>query len=133
MLDDRTKIVENFDQKKYLSTSKLATAAGVPPKPGRPCVERVFRPPAQRSLSGYRRFTERHLDCLRLTRQVYCNQYPGKGIFQSGIHIIRVTVSGDLGGALELAYGHLALVRSERAQADAAAGLLERWASGAKC
>ena len=36
-----------------------------------------------------------------------------------------------LGVALELAYNHLALVQSERAQANVAADLLERWAYGA--
>ncbi|HLO29652.1 MAG TPA: MerR family transcriptional regulator [Anaerolineales bacterium] len=115
----------------YLRTSDLARAVSVHPNTVRRYVERGFLPPVERSPSGYRRFTERHLDCLRLTRQVYCNQFPGKAIFQSGLHIIHVTVSGDLGGALELAYRHLALVRSERAQADVAAGLLERWALGA--
>jgi DNA-binding transcriptional MerR regulator len=115
----------------YLSTSQLARAVGIHPNTVRRYVDRGFLPPVQRSPSGYRRFTERHLDCLRLTRQVFCNQFPGKAIYHSGIQIIQVTVSGDLGGALELAYRHLALVQSERAQADVAAGLLERWARGA--
>jgi DNA-binding transcriptional MerR regulator len=47
------------------------------------------------------------------------------------MQIILVTAANDWGGALELSYRHLALVQSERAQADVAAGLLERWASGA--
>jgi DNA-binding transcriptional MerR regulator len=115
----------------YLRTSDLAKAVGIHPNTVRRYVERGFLPPVGRSVSGYRRFTERHLDCLRLTRQVFSNVYPGRAIYQSGIHIIQVTVSGDLGGALELAYRHLALVQSERAQADVAAGLLERWAQGA--
>ncbi len=93
-------------------------------------VDRGILPPVERSLSGYRRFTEHHLDCLRLAHQVYGLPYPGKAIYQSGAHIIEVVVRGDLGGALELAYQHVALVRSERAQADVAAGLLERWALG---
>jgi DNA-binding transcriptional MerR regulator len=38
--------------------------------------------------------------------------------------------SGDLGGALKLACSHLALVQSERTQADVSAGLLESWAFG---
>ena len=116
---------------KYLRTSDLAKAVGVHPNTVRRYVDRGLLPPVEHSPSGYRRFTRRHLDCLRLARQVYCNQYPGKGIHQSGIRIIQATVSGDLEGALELAYSHLALVQSERAQADAAAGLLERWAFGA--
>lgn len=115
----------------YLRTSELASAVGVHPNTVRRYVERGFLPPVERSLSGYRRFTERHLDCLRLTRLVFSNVYPGKAIYQSGLRIIQVTANGDLGGALELAYRHLALVQSERAQADVAAGLLERWALGA--
>ena len=115
----------------YLRTSDLAKAVGVHPNTVRRYVDRGLLPPVEHSPSGYRRFTQRHLDCLRLARQVYCNQYPGKAIYQSGIRIIQATVSGDLGGALELAHSHLALVQSERTQADVAAGLLERWAFGA--
>ena len=115
---------------KYLRTSDLAKTVGVHPNTVRRYVDRGILPPVEYSPSGYRRFTRRHLDCLRLARQVYCNQYPGKGIYQSGVRIIQTAVSGDLGGALELAYNHLALVQSERTQADVAARLLERWASG---
>lgn len=116
---------------KHLRTSDLAKAVGVHPNTVRRYVDRSLLPPVERSPSGYRRFTRRHLDCLRLACQVYCTQYPGKAIYQSGIRIIQATVSGDLDGALELAYSHLALVQSERAQADVAVGLLERWAFAA--
>ncbi len=116
---------------KYLRTSDLARAVGVHPNTVRRYVDRGSLPPVERSPSGYRRFTQRHLDCLRLACQVYCNQYPGKAIYQSGVCIIQTTVSGDLGGALVLAHRHLALVQSERAHADIAVSLLERWASGA--
>jgi len=47
-----------------------------------------------------------------------------------GLRIIQATVSGDLGGALELAHGYRAFVQSERTQADIAAAVLERWAFG---
>lgn len=112
----------------YLRTSDLARAVGVHPNTVRRYVDRGILPPIERSPSGYRRFTERHLDCLRLARQVYCNQYTGKGIYQSGVRIIRTAMSEDMEAALKLAYGHLALVQSERAHAEAAADLLERWA-----
>ena len=115
----------------YLRTSDLAKAVGVHPNTVRRYVDRSLLPPVEYSPSGYRRFTRRHLDCLRLAWQVYGSQYPVKAIYQSGIRIIQATVSGDLGGALELAYSHLAFVQSERIQADVAASLLERWASGA--
>lgn len=116
---------------KHLSTSQLAKAVGVHPNTVRRYEEKGFLPPARRSPSGYRRFTGRHLDCLRLTRLVFSDLFPGKAIYESGLHMIHVTAGGDLGGALELAYHHLALVQSERAQAEAAVSLLERWALGA--
>jgi len=116
---------------KYLHTSDLAKAVGVHPNTVRRYVDRGLLPPVERSPSGYRRFTQRHLDCMRLACQVYCTQYPGKAIHQSGMRIIQATIKGDLGGALELAHSHLALVQSERAQAEVAAALLERWAFSA--
>jgi DNA-binding transcriptional MerR regulator len=116
---------------KYLRTSDLAKAVGFHPNTVRRYVDRGFLPAVERSPSGYRLFTERHLDFLRLVRLVFSNQYPGKEIHQSGFRIILAAVSGDLEGALKLALSHLALVQSERAQADIAAGILERWARGA--
>lgn len=114
----------------YLRTSDLAKAVGVHPNTVRRYVDRGILPPVKRSPAGYRRFTPHHLDCLRLACQVYGTQYPGKAIYQSGARIVETAVAGDLGGALELAYSHLTLVRAERAQADVAAMLLERWALG---
>jgi DNA-binding transcriptional MerR regulator len=116
---------------KYLSTSDLAKAVGLHPNTVRRYAERGIIPPVKRNpANGYRRFTPHHLDCLRLACQVYNKQYPGKGIYQSGQKVVQTAVSGDLGGALELAYGHLALIQSERDQAEAAAALMERWARG---
>lgn len=114
----------------YLRTSDLARDVGIHPNTVRRYVDRGLLPPVEYSAAGYRRFTQRHLDYLRLACQVYCKQYPGKGLFQSGVRIIQAATSGDLEGALKLAHSHLELVRSERVQADAAADLLERWASG---
>jgi DNA-binding transcriptional MerR regulator len=114
----------------YLRTSDLARAVGAHPNTVRRYVDRGILPPVERSPSGYRRFTQRHLDCMRVARQIYCNHYLGTAIFQSGVRIVQATVSGDLRSARELAHNHLALVRSERAQADAAAAQLEHWAFG---
>ena len=87
----------------HLSTSKLARAVGVHPNTVRRYVDRGFLPPVERSPAGYRRFNERHLDCLRLTRLVFSDLFPGRAIYASGLHIIHVTAGGDLAGALELA------------------------------
>ncbi len=115
---------------KFLHTSELARAAGVHPNTVRRYGDRGLLPPVERSPNGYRRFTQRHLDCLRLARQIYIDTFPGFAIRSSAARILQAAVGGDLGGALELAYRHLAFVQSERAQAEVAASLLERWALG---
>src|SRR5579859_3788230 len=115
---------------KYLRTSDLAKAVGVHPNTVRRYVDKGRLPPVAYSASGYRRFTPHHLDCLRVAWMVYGGQYAGKAIYQSGVRIVQTTVSGDLRSARELARDHLALVQAERTQAEIAADLLERWASG---
>ena len=116
--------------KRYLRTSDLAKAVGIHPNTVRLYVEWGLLPPVERSPAGYRRFTQQHLDCLQFARLIYTAEYPGKVIRSSGKNIISHAVAGDWGGALEKAYQHLARVQAERAQADAAATLLERWAQG---
>lgn len=115
----------------YLRTSDLARAVGVHPNTVRRYAERGILPPVERSPAGYRRFTQRHLDCLRLAYQVYVRYYPGKALFQSATRIVQANVSSDLAGALSLAHRHLALVHAEQAHAEIAADLLERWVFGA--
>jgi DNA-binding transcriptional MerR regulator len=85
-----------------------------------------FIPPAERSPSGYRLFTQRHLDCMRLARTALHAPYPGGKAPALGL--VRLAVAGDLRGALELAHVYLAQVRRERLRAEAAAALVERWA-----
>ncbi|PKN95217.1 MAG: MerR family transcriptional regulator [Chloroflexi bacterium HGW-Chloroflexi-6] len=116
---------------KTFRTSDLARAVGIHPNTVRRYVDWGLVPPVERSPAGYRRFTQKHLDCLRLARLIYGADYPGRSIRHSGWEIIQRAVADDWGGALERAYHHLALVQSEQAQANAAASLLERWAQGA--
>jgi DNA-binding transcriptional MerR regulator len=116
---------------RYLRTSDVAKAVGVHPNTVRLYEEWGFLPPIPRSPSGYRLFTDAHLDQMRLARAALHGPWPGPNVRRSALALVRQAASGDLGGALEQAYHHLALVRAERAQAEAAAELLERWAQGA--
>ncbi len=118
-------------QRRYLRTSDLARAVGVHVNTVRLYEHWGLIPPARRTPAGYRQFTQSHLDCMRLARMVYAGDYPGRSIRRSAVRIINKAVSGDLGGALELAYQQKALVAAEYAQAEAAVALLERWAGGA--
>jgi len=115
----------------HLSTSQIAQAIGVHPNTVRIYETWGFLPPVPRSPSGYRLYTERHLDQMRLARTALHGGWPGKAIRESALALVRRTAAGDLGSALDLAHGHLALVQAERARAEAAARLVQRWAEGA--
>jgi DNA-binding transcriptional MerR regulator len=115
---------------RYFRTSDLAKAVGVHANTVRRYVDWGLLPPVDREPNGYRRFTQRHMDCLRLDRLVMEGEYPGRTIRHSGSLVIQSAVKDDWGGALELAYRHLAFVQGEQAQANASVELLERWAQG---
>lgn len=115
----------------YLRTADLARVVGAHPNTVRRYVERGWLPPVRRAPNGYRLFTQKHLDCLRVARVVYADVYPGRALRLSASQIVQRAVADDWAGALARASAHLALVQSERAQAETAAALLECWAAGA--
>ena len=117
--------------KRYLRTSDVATAAGVHPNTVRLYEQWGFLPEIPRSPAGYRLFTEDHVDQMCLARVALRGPWPGPTIKRSALDLVRRSATGDLGGALEQAYRHLVLVQAERAHAEAAVQLLERWARGA--
>jgi len=113
---------------KFLRTSDLAQAVGIHPNTVRLYVDWGLIPPVERSPSGYRRFTQQHLDCLRLARMIYATEYPGRDLRASSNEIIQHAVADDWTGALEKAREHLASVKVELKSANQAAKLLEQWA-----
>jgi DNA-binding transcriptional MerR regulator len=113
---------------KFLRTSDLARAVGVHPNTVRRYVDWGLVPPIERSASGYRLFTQRHLDCLRLARMIYAAPYPGRGFRALGNAIIQRAVADDWIGALEKAHDHLLAVNAELENANQTANLLEHWA-----
>ncbi len=118
-------------ESRYLRTSEIAAAAGVHPNTVRLYEAWGLLPPIPRSPSGYRLYTEAHRDQMILARTLLREPYPGPALKGSAVRLAQQAATGDLGGALELAYAYLGLVRAEQAQAEAAAALLERWAEGA--
>jgi DNA-binding transcriptional MerR regulator len=117
--------------KGFLKTSDVAAAVGVHPNTVRLYEQWGFLPTIPRSPAGYRLFTVHHVALMNMARTALRGPWPGRAIRESAVNIVRQAASDDLGGALESAYGHLALIRTEQARADAAARLLERWAQGA--
>jgi DNA-binding transcriptional MerR regulator len=114
----------------HYTTLQVARAAGVHPNTVRQYEVWGFLPPIPRAPNGYRLYTEFHVDQMRFARTALHGGWPGRNIRESALMLVRRSASGDLGGALEMAYQHLVLVQAERAQAEAAANLLERWAQG---
>jgi DNA-binding transcriptional MerR regulator len=115
---------------RYLRTSDIAKAVGVHPNTVRLYEEWGLLPPIPRTPSGYRQFTEAHLDQMRLARRAFQDPWHGRRIRKSIVAVVKQAASGDIAKARKMADEHLALVRAERAQAEAAADFLERWAAG---
>jgi DNA-binding transcriptional MerR regulator len=113
---------------KYLRTSEIARAVGAHPNTVRLYVDWGLIPPVERSPSGYRLFTQRHLDCMRLARTIYAAQYPGRGFRELGTAIIQRAVADDWDGALDRAHELFAAVSLELEYATYAANVLEHWA-----
>jgi DNA-binding transcriptional MerR regulator len=113
---------------KYLRTSDLARSVGVHPNTVRRYVDWGLIPPVERSPAGYRLFTQRHLDCMRLARMIYTAPYPGRGFRALGNQIIQRGVADDWMGALEKAHEHWLAVKAELEHANQAANAVEHWA-----
>ncbi len=113
----------------YLRTSDIAKAVGVHANTVRLYEEWGLLPPIPRTLSGYRQFTEFHLEQMRLARLAFAGPWHGRRIRKSIVAVVKQSALGDVAGARVMADMHLALVRSERAQVDAAADFLEQWAT----
>ena len=118
-------------KRSFLRTSEIARAVGVHPNTVRLYEAWGFLPPIPRTASGYRMFNQSHLDQMKLARLAMGFTWLGGEIRQTVRGMIFQGAADDLGGALESAYRLRVLVQAERAQAEAAAEFLERWAAGA--
>lgn len=112
----------------YFRTSDVARAAGCHPNTVRKYLEWGLLPPVERSPAGYRRFTQRHLDCMRLARLIYAAEYPGRVLRAAGNAVITQAAAEGWAAALERAQAYLAAVQAELDHANRAAALLEHWA-----
>jgi DNA-binding transcriptional MerR regulator len=111
-----------------LRTSDVAAAVGVHPNTVRLYEEWGYLPTIPRAPNGYRRFRRAHVDQMRLARLAL--QWPYPGGKAAVVDLVKSAAGGDFPRALELAYGFLASVQAERAHAEVAVEVLERWASG---
>lgn len=115
---------------KYYKTSELADAVGIHANTVRLYEQWGLLPPIPRGPNGYRLFTRDHLEQLRLARiALRCNYVVGD-IRKSAVAVIKTAASGLLEDALENAFTHLGLIKTERAKAEEALRLVEQWLHG---
>lgn len=113
----------------FLRTSDLAQAVGCHPNTVRLYEKWGYLQPVPRHPNnGYRMFTRRHLEQMRLAWLALKYPYPGGK--QVVLDLVHQAAQGDLGEAMESAYVYLAQVRAESAQAEAAIAFVDRWVSG---
>jgi DNA-binding transcriptional MerR regulator len=113
-----------------LHTSDIAKAIGIHPNTVRLYEVWGFISPVPRSPSGYRLFTPIHLAQIQIARPALHGPWPGPNIRRSALALTRQTATANFKQALELAKQHLVIVKQERATAEIAARIVERWASG---
>ena len=114
----------------YLLTSEIANAVGIHPNTVRLYEEWGYLPPVRRTVSGYRKFSEVHLEQVRLIRLLMNVTWMGGLIRKTAYDIVQCGALGDFGGALETAFQLRVLIQSERAQAESAVDFLNKWAHG---
>jgi len=114
----------------YFYTSEIANAVGVHPNTVRLYEEWGYLPPVPRTPGGYRKFSETHLDQMKLIRLAMNFTWMGGQVRRTAYEMIASGAEGDLGGALEISYKLRVQIQAEQAQAEAAADFLETWAKG---
>ena len=113
---------------KPLKTSDIANAVGVHVNTVRLYEAQGYLAPVPRSATGYRQYTQLHLEQMRLAHLALQWPYSNdKALVQE---LVLCAAENDLGMAMELAYEHLINVRIELTHAEAAVEFLERWAQG---
>lgn len=113
---------------KYFKTSEIAKLFGLHPNTVRMYEEWGLLPAVPRNSSGYRLFTQNHIDQIRLIRlTLKCTMF-GRGIKKAAYQIIHLAAEGRFHDALECAYGLRNLIDTECRQAEEAEKFLEDWA-----
>jgi DNA-binding transcriptional MerR regulator len=114
----------------YFLTSEIANAVGIHPNTVRLYEKWGYLPPVTRTASGYRKFSEAHLEQVKLIRLLMNFTWMGGLIRKTAYEIVQCGAVGNFGGALETAFQLRVLIQFEQAQAEAAVDFLNSWAHG---
>ncbi len=113
---------------KIMHTSEIAKAAGVHPNTIRMYEQWGLLPVVPRSPTGYRLFTQEHLDQVKLIRlMMRCTMF-GKGIRKNAYQVLHLSAEGCFSEALQCARALRDMIETECHQAEEAENFLEQWA-----
>ncbi|SCZ01672.1 MerR family transcriptional regulator [Alkaliphilus peptidifermentans] len=115
---------------KYYKTSEIAKMVGVHPNTVRLYEEWGFLQVIPRNSSGYRVFTEEHLEQMKLARMALRCQFVEGNIRKMAAAIVRTAAQGNLKEALEKAFNYLLHIKNERVRAEEVLDLIDKWING---
>lgn len=111
----------------YYYTSEIAHAVNVHPNTVRQYESWGYLPAVPRTPAGYRKFTDRHLDQVRLVRMALQYTWFSGSIRYSALEVIAEAAAGDFQQAMYRAKELQLLIHAEQAQAERALRILENW------
>ncbi len=114
---------------KYYKTSEIAKAVDLHPNTIRLYEEWGLLPEVPRSPSGYRLFTQDHMDQVKLIRLVLKCTVFSREIKHTAYEVITLSARGSYSEALDSAKRLKVLLQNEFRQAEEAERFLEEWGS----
>lgn len=115
---------------KYFKTSEIARAVGVHPNTVRLYEEWGLLQPVPRNSKGYRLFTGRHMEQMRLARIALRCEFVEGNIRELATGIVKTAAQGSLEEALEEAFAYSEHIKNERAKAEEALEIIQKWIEG---
>lgn len=112
---------------RHLKTSEIAKAVGVHPNTVRLYEDWGFLQPVMRSKKGYRLYTLKHLEQMRLARIALRCEFIEGNIRERAAAIVRAAANEKYKEALKKADEYLLHIKEERAKAEEALVLSQKW------
>lgn len=106
-------------------TAEVAAAIGVHPNTVRLYEEWGMIPKAKRQASGYRVFTDFHIEQFKLARLAFQIEVLQNGLRKKIIQMVKVSATGDFDKAISLATEYLEQLKRERTNAEEAVTLAQ--------
>ena len=111
-------------------TSEVAKRIRIHPNTVRLYEEWGLIPRAERRPNGYRKFTDFHIEQLRLARTAFRVEVLQNGLRKKAVEMVKVSASGDFDKALILAEEYLGQIGREQANAEEAIHIAEQILNG---